>query len=163
MKIPLLYLLLCLAISGCHVGPQIENLEHARRPEGITTSIELRAGIAENKRVEGELLEVRKDGLLLNAREAGEAPVVKRHVVFVPYTAMVDVSPEKLKLSVLDNKNTWNERAASKKRLDQHRETLRLLSRLPQGLSRPLLEELLAAEGQTTVDVIDVEPGSPSE
>ena len=163
MKIPYLYLLLCLAISGCHVGPQIENLEHARRPEGITTSIALRDGTAERKRVEGELLEVRKDGLLLNAREAGEAPVVKRHVVFVPYTAMVNVSLEKLKLSVLDNKNTWNESAASTRSLERDRETLRLLSRFPQGLSRPLLEELLAAEGQTSVDVIDGEPGSTSE
>ena len=35
-----------------------------------------------------------------------------------------------------------------------HREQLRLLSRFPQGLSPPLLEQLLAAEGQTGVDVI---------
>jgi hypothetical protein len=160
MKIPFLYLLLCLAISGCHMGPQIENLEYARRPEGITTSIELRNGIDERKRVEGELLEVRKEGLLLNARETGEASVVKRHVVFVPYTAMINVRLEKVKLDVLDNKHTWNESAASTSSLEHDRETLRLLSRFPQGLSRPLLKELLAAEGQTTVDVIGGETGS---
>lgn len=34
------------------------------------------------------------------------------------------------------------------------REKLRLPSRFPQGLSGPLLEALLAAEGQTAVEVI---------
>ncbi len=57
MKFPFTYLLLCLAIAGCHAGTQIENFEQARRPEGITLRIETRGGIAE--RVEGELLEVR--------------------------------------------------------------------------------------------------------
>jgi len=160
MKISLLYLPLCLAISGCHVGPQIENLEHSRRPEGITTSIELRDGIAERKRIEGEVLEVRKDGLLLNASEAGEAPIVKRHVVFIPYVAMVNVKLETVNLNVLDNKKTWDESAESTESLERDRETLRLLSRFPQGLSNPLLEELLAAEGQTSVDVIGGEPGT---
>jgi hypothetical protein len=143
------------------VGPQIENLEHTRRPEGIATSIELRDGIAERERVEGELLEVRKDGLLLNASEAGEAPIVKRHVVFVPYAAMVNVRLETVNLSILDNMITWNGSAESRKiRLEQDRETLRLLSRFPQGLSNPLLEELLAVEGQTSVDVINGKPGT---
>ena len=159
MKISLLYLLLCLAISGCHVGTQIENFEQSRRPEGIHTSIELRNGIAERD-VEGELLEVRKDGLLLNASEAGEAPIVKRHVVFIPYSAMINVKLDTVNLSVLDNKNTWNESAESTKRLERDRETLRLLSRFPQGLSDPLLKELLASEGQTSVDVIDGKTGT---
>lgn len=160
MKFPLLYLLLCLAIAGCHVGPQIENLEHSRRPEGITTSIELRDGIAERGRIEGELLEVRKDGLLVNTSEAEEAPIVGRHVVFVPYAAMVNVKLETVNLNVLENNNTWNESAGSTKRLERNRETLRLLSRFPQGLSNKLLEELLTAEGQTSVDVIGGEPGT---
>ncbi len=157
MKFSFTYLLLCLAIAGCHAGTQIENFEHARQPEGISTSIELRDGIAERERVEGEILEVREDGLLLNARENAEGPVVKRHVVFVPYAAMVNVRLEKLKLSVLGNKNNWYESDASLKSLERDRETLRLLSRFPQGLSRPLLDELLEAEGQTTIDVIDGE------
>jgi len=33
-------------------------------------------------------------------------------------------------------------------------EKLRLLSRFPQGLTQPLLDEILEAEGQSTVDVI---------
>jgi hypothetical protein len=46
--------------------------------------------------------------------------------------------------------NSYDEPKKRKQDLEQ----LRLLSRFPQGLSRPLFDELLAAEGQTTIDVI---------
>lgn len=160
MKFRFTYLLLSLAIAGCHVGPQIEDFEQARRPEGITTIIELRGGIAEREHVEGELLEVRKDGLLLKTREARADGVVKRRLVFAPYTAMEDVGFEELNLSVVNEFDPWDEEDygakgdGPSKRRERDREKLRLLSRFPQGLSRPLLEELLAAEGQTTVEVI---------
>ena len=160
MKFPLTCLLVSLAIAGCHVGPQIENFEQARRPEGITTMVELRDGIAEREHVEGELLEVREDGLLLNTRKVGADGAVKRRIVFVPFTAMEDVGLEELKLSVLHESDPWNEEdigTGVDERLrsrERDRETLRLLSRFPQGLSRPLLEELLAAQDQSTVEVI---------
>jgi len=157
MKFPFTYLLLCLAIAGCHAGPQIENFEQARRPEGITTIIELRGGIAEREHVEGELLEVREDGLLLNTREVREGGVVERRLVFVPYTAMEDIGLEKVNLSMLHEEDNWAEDDAPPKRREPDRETLRQLSRFPQGLSRPLLDKLLEAQGQTTVDVIDGE------
>lgn len=156
MKFPFTYLLLSLAIAGCHVGPRIENFEQARRPEGITVRIETRGDIAE--RVEGELLEVREGGLLLITREAQEGGGVKGQLVLVPYTAMAIVRAEKLRLNVLEEKYNGSDDDSSPdispKRRKQDREKLRLLSRFPQGLSRPLLDELLAAEGQTTVDVI---------
>ena len=102
MKFRFTYLLLSVAIAGCHVGPQIEDFEQARRPEGITAIIELRGGIAEREHVEGELLEVREDGLLLNTRQVRAGGVVKRHLVFVPYTAMEDVRLEGLNLRVFN-------------------------------------------------------------
>jgi hypothetical protein len=145
MKWPSAYLLLSLTIAGCHVGPRIENFEQARRPEGITVTIKIRGATAE--RVEGELLEVREDSLLLNTREAQGGGGVVRPLVLVPYTAMANVEVEKLKLRMLDNED-------EPKKRKQDLEQLRLLSRFPQGLSRPLFDELLAAEGQTTIDVI---------
>jgi hypothetical protein len=155
MKFLLAYLLLSLAITGCQFGPKIENFAQARRPEGITASIELRGGIAARQRVEGELLEVREDGLLLNTREAGAGGVVRWHLMFVPYTAMEAVGIEELNLRVLKVEDSGVEgEAASPGSRERDRETLRLLSRFPQGLSPPLLEALLAAEGQTNVEVI---------
>lgn len=156
MKFLFACLLLCLAITGCQMGPQIDEFEQARRPEGITASIELRRGITEDGRVEGELLEVRDDGLLLNTREDREGGVVKNHLVFVPYAAMEAVGIDELNLNVLtETKHTWIEGdAAPTWKPERDRAKLRLLGRFPQGLSPPLLEALLAAEGQTGVEVI---------
>lgn len=164
MKFLFTCLLLSLAITGCQFGPKIENFDQARRPEGITASIELRRGIAVRERVEGELLEVRDDGLLVNIREVREGGVLKRHLVFVPYTAMETVGVEDLNVTILNKDETrpWAEVDPASPRIreqvrEQDREKLRLLSRFPQGLSRPLLGALLAAEGQTGVEVIGIE------
>ena len=97
--------------------------------------------------------------MLLITREAQEGGGVKGQLVLVPYTAMANVQAEKLRLRVLEEKYNGSDDDDSSpdispKRRKQDREKLRLLSRFPQGLSRPLLDELLAAESQTTVDVI---------
>jgi hypothetical protein len=155
MKFLLAYLLLSLAITGCQFGPKIEHFEQARRPEGTTVSIELlRSGITEGGRIEGELLEVQEEGLLLNTREAREGGVVKRHLVFVPYTVVQFVGIEQLNVRMWMEEDTGAEGDARPRSRERDRETLRLLSRFPQGLSAPLLEALLAAEGQTNVEVI---------
>ena len=86
---------------------RISNKRGARRASPPVSR--LRGGIAERERVEGELLEVQEDGLLLNTREAQEGGGVKGHLVLVPYTAMENVRAEKLNLSVLDKKDNWPE------------------------------------------------------
>jgi len=105
MKFQFTYLLLCFAIAGCQVGPRIEKFEQARRPEGIATTIEVGSGFTEGGRLEGELLEVRDHGLLLNAREIRKGGVVKTRLVFVPYTAMEDVDFDQLNLRVVAQHN----------------------------------------------------------
>ena len=147
------YLLLVLAISACQLGPRIDKFEHAREPEGITTTIELSRGFSEGGRLEGELLEVQEHGLLLNVRELQESGVVKRRLVFVPFIAMEDIDLHQLGIKVLADYDGDTEEDVTSRRVYQ-RERLRLLSRFPQGLSTPLLEQLLAAEGQSAVDVI---------
>jgi hypothetical protein len=152
MKFRFTCLLLCFAIAGCQVGPRIEKFEQARRPEGIATTIELRSGLPEGGRLKGELLEVRDHGLLLNTRETREDRVSARCLVFVPYTAIEDVEFDRLNLRVVAQHNEWIQETRPPSVRD--REKLRLLSRFPQGLSTPLLEQLLEAEGQTAVEVI---------
>jgi len=154
MNIRLSYLLLCLTIAGCHVGPRIGGFEGEQGPQGVATTIELRSGFAEGGRLEGELLEVREKGLLLNVRETAQGGVITtRRVVFVPYTAMQDIQLDQLGLRVLPELDEEHPEDVSKREV-RYQEQLRLLSRFPQGLSAPLLEKLLAAEGQTTVEVI---------
>jgi hypothetical protein len=148
MRLGTAYLLLVLAISACQLGPRIDKFEQARRPEGITTTIELRHGFSDAGPLEGELLEVREHGLLLRVQENRE----DRRLAFVPYSAMEEVEFDQMNLRVVGQQNELTEEywPAS----IQDRKKLRLLSRFPQGLSTPLLEQLLAAEGQTAVDVI---------
>jgi hypothetical protein len=150
MKFRLSILLLFLTINGCQVGPRIEEFEQSRRPEGVTTTIKLHHGFAEGGELRGELLEVREHGLLLNARTIQEGGVVERRVVFVAYTAMIDLELDELGLRMLSEGDTKTRRV-------RHQEKLRLLSRFPQGLSTPLLGQLLAAEGQNSLYVIGSE------
>ena len=152
MKFQFTYLLLCFAIAGCQVGPRIDKFEQARRPEGIATRIELGSGFTKGGRLEGELLEVRDQGLLLNARETRENSVSVRRLVFVPYTAMEDVDFDQLNLRVVTQYNEMTEDYWPHSVKD--REKIRLLSRFPQGLSAPLLDQLLEAAGQTAVEVV---------
>jgi hypothetical protein len=155
MKFVLASLVLALAIIGCQLGPQIEDFEPARRPEGISANIELRRSITGGGHLEGELLEVRADGLLLNTRRAEAGGRVTRRLVFVPYTAIETATFDELSLHVLEEHDSGTEGiAASAKSPGPDREKLRLLSRFPQGLSPALLEKLLAAEGQAGVEVI---------
>jgi hypothetical protein len=150
MKFRLSILLLFFAINGCQIGPRIDEFEQARRPEGVTTTIKLHHGFAEVGELTGELLEVQENGLLLNARKIRKGGVVERQLVFVAYRAMIDLELDELGLRMLSEGDPKENRL-------RHQERLRLLSRFPQGLSTPLLEQLLAAEGQTSLYVIGSE------
>lgn len=160
MKFFLICFILTLVLAGCHAGPQIEDFEQAWQPEGIGVTIKLSARFDDRKRVDGELLEVSSDGLLLNTRDPQKESVVNRRIVFVPYSVMRDVDVDDLNLNIFSESDSdYDEygsanRERDSERMERHREQLRLLSRFPQGLTQPLLDEMLEAEGQTTVDVI---------
>ena len=57
-----------LAANGCHYGVRIEDLRPAHQPQGVTMTLDLYPEVAGEKRIAGELLEVREDGLLLNVQ-----------------------------------------------------------------------------------------------
>ena len=160
MKLLIIYLISALAIAGCHAGPQIEDFEQAWQPEGIGVSIMLDPRFDDRKRVEGELLEVRRDGLLVNSREPQKGYVVRKGLVFVSYSVMRNVEVDDLNLNVVsesyldDDDEIFTKSERPSGNIERQREQLRLLSRFPQGLSQSLLEDMLKAEGQTTVDII---------
>lgn len=81
-----------------------------------------------------------------------EDGVVERQLVFVQYTAMQDADFDQLNLRVAAQHNAWTEDQVPPSVRDRNK--LRLLSRFPQGLSAPLLEQLLQTEGPTAVEVI---------
>jgi hypothetical protein len=137
----LLLALLAAAAAGCHYGPRIETFEPARSPEGIHVKLDLQAGATVSE-ISGELLAVREDGLLLNVpTDRGATFRSPRRVTLVAYRYVrkVDARPlsdQSPATSVAD------------------RETLRRLSRFPQGLSTELLDALMVTQDQTALAVV---------
>jgi hypothetical protein len=129
---PLALVIVC---AGCAVGARLAKFPLAHGPEGATAEITVGT-----KAVQGELLEVRPDGMLLLT---GMAPVGRRLLVVgydVPRKADFPVVGETLPRGSAPG-------AAQ-------RERLRLVSRFPQGVSADLLKRLLQDCGQAEPDTL---------
>ncbi len=133
-------LLLLVVLSACQVGPRLETFEPAHQPEGVLATLDLVDGLVRGDRIEGELLEVRDDGLLLNVAPASETPARDRRVTFVDFSRI-----DRLRIA---QRPGWVSDLDTAKR-----DKLALLSRFPQGLSPELLDALLTAQEQDTVAV----------
>lgn len=118
--------LAALAAAGCAYGPKVTRFEPAIGPRGVSTTFVT----ASREQRSGELLEVRETGLLIGA---------ERSILFVPYEALQSATFADMGLKV------EGRRPPSETQLGR----LRLVSRFPQGLSPPLLQQLLEAHGQS--------------
>jgi hypothetical protein len=128
-RLTVIALLLCMA-SSCRYGMTATTFPVATSPKGITGYITTEKG-----RFPGELLEVRDDGLLM---------LVARKLRFVPYASILHSQLNDTKLG----RELHDGRAPNA----VVRDRLRLISRYPQGLTPDLLQQLLAAHGQTEVE-----------
>lgn len=132
--------------TACHVGPQIEQSDIARQPQGVSVVIDvMRAGQRERAEQTGELLDVRDDGLIIATQnESDEA----KRIVLVPWKFIYkarasDVSGYAMRYSQGDSQR------------EESIEKLSRVSRFPQGLSPALLEILLANTGQAKLDIFE--------
>jgi len=143
-----------LVTAGCTVGPGRRfNTDVA--PEGALLEVSvLAAGPLVRAEVRGELLEVRKDALLVLGmvdevvlepprQVAVKREARQRQVVLLPFANVVRARFDKL-----GSGGSFSDR---KPPSAAAREKLRLVSRFPQGLAPEYLQRLLAAEGQTEV------------
>lgn len=131
--------LAAVSLSACHVGPQIKDLDLANNPEGATVEVQvLLANGRDKMEFEGELLEIRDDGIVFSGTsadaDADEVILVAwsrasrvRATEFGGYRAEIGRSLE------------WS--ADTKERF-------RLISRFPQGIAPEIMDGLLAAHGQ---------------
>jgi hypothetical protein len=126
---PVVLVIVC---AGCAVGAKLEKFSLAHGPEGATAEISTGTQV-----VQGELLEVRPDGMLLLTplRPAGHS---ERRLVVVGY----DVPREARFPGVRETLPRGSAPGAAQ------RERLRLVSRFPQGVSADLLKRLLQDCGQ---------------
>lgn len=125
----LIALLLC---GGClvNVGPRPDAFEPAQTASGIRASIALSSSA-----VQGELLEVREDGVVLMTTD---------RVVMVPYDAITSSAFTNARVTV----------GGKRPPLFEDRRQLQLLSRYPGGIPQVALDRLLASKSQTSIAVL---------
>lgn len=133
---------LCLAavsLPACHVGPQIKDLDLANNPEGATVEVQVLPADGRGKlEFEGELLEIRDDGIILSGTSTDADP---DEVVFVAWSRAGRVRATEF----------GGYRAEIGRSLEWSAETkerFRLISRFPQGISTEIMDGLLAAHRQ---------------
>jgi len=135
------------SIAGCHFGPQIKNLETARRPEGVEVIVHLTGGESTGSPPRGELLDVRRESILINVwREPNAGYASPRLVTLVDNRFVDHVDAGPFGRLDPDGRSAEGDRAR-----------LRRVSRFPQGLAPDLLEELLKAQGQESLAILDEE------
>lgn len=121
-----------LLLGACTFGQSADDFHAARRPTGVDTSIRL-----SESELQGELLEVRDTALLVLS--GGQ-------VTLVPYRAI-----KSARFRQISEREIGNERTPA----SSVRDRLRLVSRFPQGIRPKLLDDLLAAYGQSELVVLE--------
>jgi len=128
-----------LSLSACHVGPQIKDLELANNPEGATVEVQVLPADGGGKlKFEGELLEIRDDGIVFSGTSADDAA---DEVIFVAWSRATRVRATEF----------GGYRAEIGRSLEWSAETkerFRLISRFPQGISPEIMDGLLTAHRQ---------------
>lgn len=127
-RISLISVICCV---GCfHVGPSGTELDLARIPNGATLTVQ-----TSTQRVEGELLAVRDDGLVI---------LRASRLTLIPYASIQRAQVRELPDYSVGAGTPPPDR----------RERLNSLSRYPQGIGPELQRKLFAQSGQTELEVL---------
>lgn len=131
-----------LAVTACTVGPQIHEFKPASSPNGVFMDVRLHGNIVGGKRLYGELLSARPDGLLLSIVPKDRPDEVGK-VTLVPYWMLDVIEPEQMGYVKVRSEG---------RNMDEERlKRLNAVARYPQGLSEELLAKLLAAVDQEEI------------
>jgi hypothetical protein len=127
------------SMSACHVGPQIKDLDLARNPDGATVEVQVLASEGRDKlKFEGELLEIRNDGIIFSGAAANDSA---DEVIFVAWSRAARVKATQFGgySAAIGRSLEWN---------SETKERFRLISRFPQGISSEIMDSLLVAHRQ---------------
>jgi len=138
--------LAALAVAACHVGPQVNKSDLGVSAYGANVDVELTRKVRA-KRVEynGELLEVRDDGLLILTHEEVDTDP---RIALIPWSTIYRAGTSDLPGIAVRMSQGDSQRKAST-------DKLRNVSRYPQGLSPGLTDRLLARYGQSNPDTLE--------
>ena len=127
------------SLIACHVGPQVKDLDLANNPEGATVEVQVLPSDGQDKlKFEGELLEIRDDGIVFFATSADDAD---DELIFVAWSRATRVRATEFG-------GYRAEPGRSLEWSDETKERFRLISRYPQGISSEIMDSLLAVHQQ---------------
>ena len=127
------------SLTACHVGPQIKDLDLANNPAGATVEVQVLPEDGQDKlKFEGELLEIRDDGIVFSGTSAADAD---DELIFVAWSRATRVRATEFG-------GYRAEPGRSLEWSDESKERFRLISRFPQGISPEIMDGLLAAHRQ---------------
>ena len=139
--------LVSVALHACHVGPQIKDLDLANNPEGATVEVQVLPAEGQDKqKFEGELLEIRDEGIVFSGASSDDAD---DELIFVAWSRAARVRATEF----------GGYRAEVGRSLEWSAETkerFRLISRFPQGISPEIMDGLLAAHRQEELRRFDL-------
>ena len=131
--------LAAVSLFACHVGPQIQDLDLANNPEGATVEVQVSPADGQDKlKLEGELLEIRDDGIVFSAVGPDKPEKV---LIFVAWSRAARVRATEFGGYRAEVGRSLEWSADTKERF-------RLISRFPQGISSEVMDSLLAAHHQ---------------
>jgi hypothetical protein len=140
-----------LVVAGCTIGPGARF--EASRPEGAKIEATVAGSATQHVRseVRGELLEVRRDALLVLGLQVdvvreGRKQMEVRSTAQRPTVLLLPF--EFVQKARFVGLGSWSTLAERQPPSDSVRERLRLLSRFPQGLAPDQLKRILVAQGQ---------------
>jgi len=142
LSVPLIFVL---ATAGCSTSVEVKDFKPAQGPQGIQMEISLNGDVIDGNKIDGELLAVRGDGVLLNVADYPGSGRAENTVVLIPFWMMDRATLEQMGSAKVESQGD----EANKVYLER----LRMVSRFPQGLSDELLAELLTELGQKEVEV----------
>ena len=131
--------LAAVSLFACHVGPQIKDLDLANNPEGATVEVQVLPAEDQGKLTfEGELLEIRDDGIVFFGADSDE---FADEIIFVAWnrTSRVRATEFGGYRAEVGRSLEWS---------PETKERFRLISRFPQGISSEMMDSLLVAYHQ---------------
>lgn len=135
----------CLVMLGaCHVGPVLNEMPEIREPQGANVVVDIdQPGKKPRLKLEGELVEVRADGLVIAlSTSAGQR---------LSFASWDDV----YRVKATEFGGFQSAAYGGVERREESIARMRLISRFPQGLSPELLDKLLASYDQQAPDPVN--------
>lgn len=127
------------SLAACHLGPQVKDLDLANNPAGATVEVQVLPAEGRDKlEFEGELLEIRDDGIVFSGAVADDDA---DEMIFVAWGRAARVRATEFGgyRAEIGRSLEWS---------PETKERFRLISRFPQGISPEIMDGLLAAHRQ---------------